>query len=64
MRSSKFYALGVEDWKPIPWQEFGESPEADELVYLIDPEIKDVVIANVRVGVKAEAPLAPESPPP
>lgn len=51
MEIRKFYALRVDNLEPIRWHERAETCEPDELVYLVDAEVKRVVIADVRVGV-------------
>lgn len=56
VRPAKFYAVGLEDMKPILWRDFGAPADAGELVYLIDSEFKDVLIADVAVGVRAKPP--------
>jgi len=55
MKAAKFYALRLDDLRPILWQTFGEPANADELVYLVDPHVNDVVIADVCIGMGAES---------
>ena len=49
MEIRKFYAVRVENLKPICWQEATETFEPDELVYLVNTEVKRVVLADVGI---------------
>jgi len=50
----KFYAVRVEDLKPISGECLGESLDPDDLVYLLECRLERVVVANVRVGKEPE----------
>jgi hypothetical protein len=49
----KFYAVRVDDLKPISGQDFAESFEADELVYFIDAKRENVVMSSSPMCVSA-----------
>lgn len=51
MKSGQFYCFSVEDLKPVFGQNARETFDADDLIYVVDPEFKRVVIADVSVGV-------------
>jgi hypothetical protein len=51
MEIREFYGLRVDDLKPVRWHEIAETYESDELIYLVYPEVKRVVIADVGVRV-------------
>ena len=51
LKTGKFYAVRVEDLKPVNGHELGETCDADELVYLVRTDVEGVVLADVRVCV-------------
>jgi hypothetical protein len=54
LETRKFYAVRVEDLKPIRGHECDEILDADELVYFVGAEVECVVLADVCVGVAPE----------
>ena len=53
-KTRQFYVLRVEDFKPVIWDQATETLDADDLVYVIDTEVQNVAITDVRVGVTPE----------
>lgn len=48
MKTGQFYAVRVEDLKPLRWQKLGEADHADELVYVVFPDTQNIIVADVR----------------
>lgn len=48
---NKFYVIRVDDLKPISGEQLAETLDPNEVVYLVSPDRKDIILANVRVCV-------------
>jgi len=51
LKIREFYALRVEDLKPVLWQQLSETLDAGELVYLCGGNVERVIIAGEGVCV-------------
>lgn len=52
----QFYILRVDNLQPVAWEDFGETLNPDDLVYVVHPYGKDLFTVSdvrVRIGPKA-----------
>lgn len=47
----KLYVVRVDDLKPISGECLGETLDANEIVYLIERDVENIIIRDVCVGV-------------
>ena len=54
MKSGQFYAVRVDDLKPICGNDIAESVDPDELIYLVRTKVEGVVRADMCIGVQPQ----------